>query len=53
MNWQTYSPKIVKQAQMERGARVTRAISVLLEDENGKRDTGHMHDRVQFLYFAR
>ena len=45
MNWQTYSPKIVKQAQMEGVARITRAISVLLEDENGKCDTGHMHDR--------
>lgn len=38
MSWENYSPKIVKQARMERGARVTKAVSELMEDENGKCD---------------
>ena len=53
MNWQIFSLKIVKQARMERGARITRAISELLEDENGKSYPGHMHNRgtLSVLYY--
>ena len=35
-NFKFYSPKLVKQARMERGARISKAISELLEDENGE-----------------
>ena len=38
MNWQAQSPNIVKQARMERGARITKAVSELLDDKNGKLD---------------
>ena len=36
MNWQVHSQNIVRQSQLERGARITRAVSELLDDENGK-----------------
>lgn len=36
MNWQVHSQNIVRQSQLERGAQITRAVSELLDDENGK-----------------
>lgn len=38
-NWQMHISSIVKQAQIERGARITKAVSQLLKDENGKQNS--------------
>ena len=48
MNWQTHISNIVKQARIERGAQITKAVSELLEDENGKLDVG-MHFNVHCI----
>jgi hypothetical protein len=36
LNWQAHISGIVKQARLERGARITKAVSELLDDEDGK-----------------
>lgn len=34
--WQEYTMKIISQAKLERGARITKAVSELVDDKNGK-----------------
>ena len=36
LNWQALISDIVKQARLERGARITKAVSELLDDEDSK-----------------
>lgn len=38
MTWQAHISNIVKQARIERGARITKAVSEFLDDENGIAD---------------
>ena len=37
--WQEYCPKIIAQAKLERGTRITKAVLEFMEDENGEHVT--------------
>ena len=41
-SWNEYYPKIVDQARMEKGTRVSNAITELLDDDEGKQSCVHV-----------